>query len=274
RYNNYLKLINMKIFKRIYLILLIVITLIAIGVLLYPSVSNYINNKYAVNTISEYKNSIKNTSEDRLNELVEKSRIYNIDIAKGITPKDKFESGYMLGYIDIPKINVKLPIYEGTSQEILKKGVGVIEGTSIPIGGENTHSVLSAHTGFTTQKLFTDIDQLKKGDLFYINIFDMRLTYEVDDINIVKPNDTSKIRIYPNKDYVTLLTCYPYGVNTKRLLVRGERVFPKDDNLNKIENSINHNKLSFNKKLIFIVIILTLICILITIIAALLKRKN
>ncbi|HAT4274303.1 TPA: class C sortase [Clostridium perfringens] len=264
----------MKIFKRIYLILLIVITLIAIGVLLYPSVSNYINNKYAVNTISEYKNSIKNTSEDRLNELVEKSRIYNIDIAKGITPKDKFESGYMLGYINIPKINVELPIYEGTSKEILKKGVGVIEGTSIPIGDENTHSVLSAHTGFTTQKLFTDIDQLKKGDLFYINIFDMRLTYEVDDINIVKPNDTSKIRIYPNKDYVTLLTCYPYGVNTKRLLVRGERVFPKDDNLNKIENSINHNKLSFNKKLIFIVIILTLICILITIIAALLKRKN
>ncbi|BDU93791.1 hypothetical protein [Clostridium perfringens] len=114
----------MKIFKRIYLILLIVITLIAMEFYLYPSVSNYINNKYAVNTISEYKNSIKNTSEDRLNELVEKSRIYNIDIAKGITPKDKFESGYMLGYINIPKINVELPIYEGTSKEILKKGVG------------------------------------------------------------------------------------------------------------------------------------------------------
>ncbi|SQC85082.1 sortase [Clostridium perfringens] len=261
----------MKIFKRIYLILLIVITLIAIGVLLYPSISNYINNKYAVNTISEYKNSIKNTSEDRLSELVEKSRIYNIDIAKGITPKDKFESGYMLGYIDIPKINVELPIYEGTSKDVLKKGVGVLERTSIPIGGENTHSVLSAHTGFTTQKLFTDIDQLKKGDLFYINIFDMRLAYEVDDINIVKPNDTSKIQIYPNKDYVTLLTCYPYGLNTERLLVRGERVFQKDDNFNKIDNSINNNKY-INKELMFISIILILFFIIVIIM--ILKIKN
>ncbi|WP_283699978.1 class C sortase [Clostridium perfringens] len=263
----------MKIFKRIYLILLILITLIAIGVLLYPSVSNYINNKYAVNTISEYKNSIKNTSEDRLNELVEKSRIYNIDIAKGITPKDKFESVYMFGYIDIPKINVKLPIYEGTSKDVLKKGVGVLEGTSIPIGGENTHSVLSAHTGFTTQKLFTDIDQLKKGDLFYINIFDMRLAYEVDDINIVKPNDTSKIQIYHNKDYITLLTCYPYGLNTERLLVRGERVFQKDDNFNKAENLVNENNIRYiNKELIFISIILILFFIIVIIM--ILKIKN
>lgn len=263
----------MKIFKRIYLILLIVITLIAIGVLLYPSVSNYINNKYAVNTISEYKNSIKNTSEDRLNELVEKSRIYNIDIAKGITPKDKFESGYMLGYIDIPKINVKLPIYEGTSQEILKKGVGVIEGTSIPIGGENTHSVLSAHTGFTTQKLFTDIDQLKEGDLFYIDIFDINLTYKVDDISIVKPNDTNKIKVYPNKDYVTLLTCYPYGINTERLLVRGERVFQKDTNSNTVDNPVNDiskNKY-INKELIILSSVLLIFSVLVIIL--ILKRK-
>ncbi|WP_283702886.1 class C sortase [Clostridium perfringens] len=263
----------MKIFKRIYLILIIIITLIAIGLLLYPSISNYINNKYAVNTISEYKNSIKNTSEDRLNELVEKSRIYNIDIAKGITPKDKFESGYMLGYIDIPKINVKLPIYEGTSKEILKKGVGVIEGTSIPIGGENTHSVLSAHTGFITQKLFTDIDQLKKGDLFYINIFDMNLTYKVDDISIVKPNDTSKIKVYPNKDYVTLLTCYPYGINTERLLVRGERLFQKDTNSNKVDNSVNDiSKIKYiNKELIIISLVLIIFSILVIIL--ILKRK-
>lgn len=263
----------MKIFKKIYLILIIILTLIAIGILLYPSISNYINNKYAVNTILEYKNSIKNTSEDRLNELVEKSRIYNIDIAKGITPKDKFESGYMLGYINIPKINVELPIYEGTSKEILKKGVGVIEGTSIPIGGKNTHAVLSAHTGLTTQKLFTDIDQLKKGDLFYINIFDINLTYKVDDISIVNPNDTSKIKIYNNKDYVTLLTCYPYGVNTERLLVRGERIV-QNENFEEIDSLVNENgeKMHINKRIFFVSLVLVLFFALVVIVV--LKRKN
>lgn len=257
----------MKILKRIYLILLIVIALIAIGVLLYPSIANYINNKYAVNTISEYEDTIEKISEDKLNKLAEKARIYNMDIAKDIKPKDKFESGYMLGYIDIPKINIKLPIYEGTSKEILKKGVGVIEGTSIPIGGKNTHSVLSAHTGLVTQKLFTDIDQLKKGDLFYIDIFDMNLTYKVDDISIVKPNDTSKIKVYPNKDYVTLLTCYPYGINTERLLVRGERVFLENNNSKQIDSNVNYNVETrcINKELIIISSVLIIFIVLVII---------
>lgn len=265
----------MKIFKRIYLILLIVITLIAIGVLLYPSVSNYINNKYAVSTITKYEKDIENTEKEEINKLMKKAVMYNSDIARGIISKSKFENGYMLGYVDIPKINIKLPIYEGTSDEVLKKGVGVIDGTSIPIGGESTHSVLSAHTGLTTQKLFTDIDQLKEGDFFYINIFGERLAYKVDEINIVKPNDTSKINISPNKDYVTLLTCYPYGINTERLLVRGERVFQKDDNFNKAENLVNDNNSRYiNKELIFIVGVLTLFLILIIIVILRRKIKN
>ncbi|WP_181481580.1 class C sortase [Clostridium perfringens] len=173
------------------------------------------------------------------------------------------------------KINIKLPIYERTSDEVLKKGVGVIDGTSIPIGGESTHSVLSAHTGLTTQKLFTNIDQLKEGDFFYINIFGERLAYKVDEINIVKPNDTSKINISPNKDYVTLLTCYPYGINTERLLVRGERVFQKDYNFNKAENLVNDNNSRYiNKELIFIVGVLTLFLILIIIVILRRKIKN
>ncbi|WP_415280490.1 class C sortase [Clostridium perfringens] len=252
--------------------LLILITLIAIGVLLYPSVSNYINNKYAVSTITKYEKDIENTEKEEINKLMKKAVMYNSDIARGIISKSKFENGYMLGYVDIPKINIKLPIYEGTSDEVLKKGVGVIDGTSIPIGGESTHSVLSAHTGLTTQKLFTDIDQLKEGDFFYINIFGERLAYKVDEINIVKPNDTSKINISPNKDYVTLLTCYPYGINTERLLVRGERVFQKDDNFNKAENLVNDNNSRYiNKELIFIVGVLTLFLILIIIV--ILRRK-
>ncbi|AMN30880.1 TPA: class C sortase [Clostridium perfringens] len=255
--------------------LLILITLIAIGVLLYPSVSNYINNKYAVSTITKYEKDIENTEKEEINKLMKKAVMYNSDIARGIISKSKFENGYMLGYVDIPKINIKLPIYEGTSDEVLKKGVGVIDGTSIPIGGESTHSVLSAHTGLTTQKLFTDIDQLKEGDFFYINIFGERLAYKVDEINIVKPNDTSKINISPNKDYVTLLTCYPYGINTERLLVRGERVFQKDDNFNKAENLVNDNNSRYiNKELIFIVGVLTLFLILIIIVILRRKIKN
>ncbi|WP_338730437.1 class C sortase [Clostridium perfringens] len=265
----------MKILKRIYLMLLILITLIAIGVLLYPSVSNYINNKYAVSTITKYEKDIENIEKEEINKLMKKAVMYNSDIARGIISKSKFENGYMLGYVDIPKINIKLPIYEGTSDEVLKKGVGVIDGTSIPIGGESTHSVLSAHTGLTTQKLFTDIDQLKEGDFFYINIFGERLAYKVDEINIVKPNDTSKINISPNKDYVTLLTCYPYGINTERLLVRGERVFQKDDNFNKAENLVNDNNSRYiNKELIFIVGVLTLFLILIIIVILRRKIKN
>ncbi|EDS79333.1 class C sortase (plasmid) [Clostridium perfringens] len=261
----------MKILKRIYLMLLILITLIAIGVLLYPSVSNYINNKYAVSTITKYEKDIENTEKEEINKLMKKAVMYNSDIARGIISKSKFEIGYMLGYVDIPKINIKLPIYEGTSDEVLKKGVGVIDGTSIPIGGESTHSVLSAHTGLTTQKLFTDIDQLKEGDFFYINIFGERLAYKVDEINIVKPNDTSKINISPNKDYVTLLTCYPYGINTERLLVRGERIFQKDTNSNKVDNSVNDiNKNRYiNKKLI----IISLVLIIFSVLVIILKRK-
>ncbi|WP_139312300.1 sortase, partial [Clostridium perfringens] len=151
-----------------------------------------------------------------------------------------------------------------------------IEGTSIPIGGDNTHSVLSAHTGFTTQKLFTDIDQLKEGDLFYINIFDMNLTYKVDDISIVKPNDTNKIKVYPNKDYVTLLTCYPYGINTERLLVRGERVFQKDTNSNKVDNSVNDISKNryINKELIIISSVLIIFSVLLIILILKRKTKN
>lgn len=267
------KYTDMKILKRIYLMIIIIITLIAIGVLLYPSISNYINNKYAVSTITKYEKDIENTEKEEINKLMKKAIMYNSDIARGIISKSKFENGYMLGYVDIPKINIKLPIYEGTSDEVLKKGVGVIDGTSIPIGGENTHSVLSAHTGLTTQKLFTDIDQLKEGDFFYINIFGERLAYKVDEINIVKPNDTSKINISPNKDYVTLLTCYPYGINTERLLVRGERVFQKDDNFNKAESLVNDNNSKYtNKELIFIVGVLTLFLILIIIVILRIKK--
>lgn len=133
----------------------------------------------------------------------------------------------IMGYIEIPEINVFLPVYHGTSQEVLEHGVGHLKNTSLPVGGKDTHCVLSAHTGLSDKKLFTDLVLLKKGDFFYIQVLNRRLAYEVDQIRVVEPEDTSLLRILPEKDLVTLITCTPYGVNSHRLLVRGHRVMEK-----------------------------------------------
>ena len=133
----------------------------------------------------------------------------------------------IMGYIEIPEIDVFLPVYHGTSQEVLKQGVGHLKNTSLPVGGKDTHCVLSAHTGLSDKKLFTDLILLKEGDFFYLQILSRRLAYEVDQIRVVRPDDTSLLRIIPEKDLVTLVTCTPYGVNSHRLLVRGHRVSEK-----------------------------------------------
>ena len=130
----------------------------------------------------------------------------------------------MIGYITIDKIKVELPIYHGTSEEVLSKSVGHLEGSSLPVGGIGTHSVLSAHRGLPSSKLFTDLDKLEIGDIFTINILNQMLTYEIDKITIVKPNEIEGLKIEEGKDYITLLTCTPYGINTHRLLVRGTRI--------------------------------------------------
>lgn len=161
--------------KRIYFSILILITLIALGFLLYPSFSNYINNKFAVSTISDYTEKINNVKDEEVDDLIKNINKYNYDLFNGTAENElpdclNIHEGDVLGYIEIPSINIKLPIYYGTSVDILKKGVGVLEGTSLPVGGENTHSVLSAHTGLANQKLFTDIDKLKDGDVFYLHI--------------------------------------------------------------------------------------------------------
>ncbi len=151
------------------------ITLIALGFLLYPSFSNYINNKFAVSTISDYTEKINKVNDEEVDGLIKNINTYNFYLFNGTAEYQlqdylNIHEGAFLGYIEIPSINIKLPIYYGTSVDILKKGVGVLEGTSLPVGGENTHSVLSAHTGLANQKLFTDIDKLKDGDVFYFLI--------------------------------------------------------------------------------------------------------
>lgn len=264
--------------KKLYFIILILITLIALGFLLYPSFSNYINNKFAVSTISDYTKKVDNINNDELDSLIKKINKYNEDLFKGTAnnnlPSDlNIEQGSVLGYIEIPSINIKLPIYFGTDVETLKKGVGMLEGTSIPVGGANTHSVLAAHTGLTNQKLFTDIDKLKDGDVFYLHVFKKDLAYKVDKIEVVHPDQINDLKIIDGKDYVTLLTCYPYGVNTERLLVRGERTKltpAKAEEVQKEISTFNHS----NQNLILIVIGLLSILIVILIIFLVMKIKS
>ncbi|NGT10997.1 class C sortase [Clostridium perfringens] len=264
--------------KRIYFSILILITLIALGFLLYPSFSNYINNKFAVSTISDYTEKINNVKNEEVDDLIKNINKYNYDLFNGTAENElpdclNIHEGDVLGYIEIPSINIKLPIYYGTSVDILKKGVGVLEGTSLPVGGENTHSVLSAHTGLANQKLFTDIDKLKDGDVFYLHILKKDLAYKVDQIKVVHPDEIDELKISDGKDYVTLLTCYPYGINTERLLVRGERTDLSPSNVEQVQKEIstfNHS----NENLILIVIILISVLIIIFLLFLIMKFKG
>ena len=264
--------------KRIYFSILILITLIALGFLLYPSFSNYINNKFAVSTISDYTEKINNVKDQEVDDLIKNINKYNYDLFNGTAENQlpeylNIHEGDVLGYIEIPSINIKLPIYYGTSVDILKKGVGVLEGTSLPVGGENTHSVLSAHTGLANQKLFTDIDKLKDGDVFYLHILKKDLAYKVNQIKVVHPDEIDELKISDEKDYVTLLTCYPYGINTERLLVRGERTDLSPSNVEQVQKEIstfNHS----NENLILIVIILISVLIIIFLLFLIMKFKG
>ena len=264
--------------KRIYFSILILITLIALGFLLYPSFSNYINNKFAVSTISDYTEKINNVKDEEVDDLIKNINKYNYDLFNGTAENElpdylNVHEGDVLGYIEIPSINIKLPIYYGTSVDILKKGVGVLEGTSLPVGGENTHSVLSAHTGLANQKLFTDIDKLKDGDVFYLHILKKDLAYKVNQIKVVHPDEIDDLKISEDKDYVTLLTCYPYGINTERLLVRGERTDLSPSNVEQVQKEIstfNHS----NENLILIVIILISVLIIIFLLFLIMKFKG
>ena len=216
--------------------LMILFFFIGLLTLFYPSLSNYYNEKKQSRMISNYENIINGNNFIDFEKEKESAINYNIALSKIKEPLlnyDRLNNYYdllninkdgMMGYITIEKIKVELPIYHGTSNEVLNSSVGHIEGSSLPIGGLTTHSVLSAHRGLPSAKLFTNLDRLEIGDTFKITILDEVLTYQVDKIVIVKPNNRDNIKIEENKDYITLLTCTPYGINTHRLLVRGVRI--------------------------------------------------
>ena len=208
----------------------------ALGLMLYPLAGELLNEKYHSDVETTYTAVIADTDDAELTVQREAAQQYNAMLSDAATITEGGASapplayvqqltvGGAMAYVDIPKINVYLPVQHGTDADTLEKSVGHVVGTSLPVGGSSTHAVLSAHSGLASSKLFSDIDQLAVGDVFYIRVLGDTLVYEVDSIHTVLPTDTSLLQIEDGKDYVTLVTCTPFGVNTHRLLVRGHRI--------------------------------------------------
>lgn len=236
-------------------LILATIFLTGLGVFFYPTISNYLLERSQTMVINEYQSSVEQIAEQEKSELKEQINEYNNSLdSSTLTLSDPFSEeevtsgnavdaagnsvfdvmlsmlGESIATLSIPKINLEAPIYQGTSENILQKGIGLNSGSSIPLGGQGTHAVLTGHRGLPTAKLFTDLPELVIGDKFYIETVDEKLAYEVDQILTVEPDDTDALSIDPNEDYVTLVTCTPYMVNSHRLFVRGHRIpYTEDD---------------------------------------------
>lgn len=223
--------------KRLSNAIFILAVLIGLSFLLYPTISDYINKLHQSKAIDEYVKNVAVLEKDDYDKLWEEVHAYNADTADRADPftqTDAQKAVYdkllniigtgMMGYIEIPSINCNLPIYHGTSNSVLQRAIGHIDWTSLPAGRKNTHSVLSGHRGLPSAKLFTNLSNVVVGDIFVIRVLNETLTYEVDQILTVEPEDTSALQIVKDKDLCTLVTCTPYGINTHRLLVRGHRI--------------------------------------------------
>ena len=218
-------------------LILILIGLVGVGLLVYPSFADWYNSFHQSRAVASYVEAVSKLDKMDYDAYLSAAEDYNKELAKtgnqwelSEKQKEKYEklldvtgTGIM-GYIDIPKIQITLPIYHGVDEAILQVAIGHLAGTSLPVGGKNTHCVVSGHRGLPSAKLFTDLDQMKEGDTFTMTVLDRTVTYEVDQIRIVEPTDLSNLQIEKDKDLCTLVTCTPYGINTHRLLVRGHRV--------------------------------------------------
>ena len=228
--------------KKMFTICTVLLFLAALCLTLYPLISNYVNQKYASQIHTAYQEVMEQVDDAALLRTKELAVAYNRSIVPGASTEDAYSQEGLLaasadydsqlniagngimGYVEIPKISVNLPIYHGTENDSLERGIGHLLGSSLPVGGESTHTILSGHSGMASQKMFTDLEQLTVGDVFYLHVLDETLAYQVAEINTVLPYDTSLLGIVPGEDLCTLVTCTPYGVNTHRLLVRGSRI--------------------------------------------------
>lgn len=218
-------------------LLLILVLLAGLSLLLYPSVSDYWNSFHQTRAIATYAEEVANLNQDQYDEIWAATKAYNASLVErdnayllSDAQKEEYQqllnvSGLgVMGYIEIPSIDCSLPIYHGTEESVLQIAVGHLDWSSLPVGGESTHCVLSGHRGLPSAKLFTNLDKLREGDIFLLRILDEVLTYEVDQILIVEPQEVGALQIVEGQDYCTLVTCTPYGINTHRLLVRGHRI--------------------------------------------------
>lgn len=263
---------------KIFFISLCVLAAVGIGFLIYPNIADYINSKSNETVIKNYSESTQTMSDDEIDNELAKAQNFNELLAKSALndeEKDEYNAAMseyenILNYddimctIEIPKINVDLPVYHDSTnrEEKLKKGCVHLANTSLPIGGASTHAVISAHSGYPEQVFFDELDKLQIGDTFKINVLNKTLTYKVCEINIVDPDDSSKLEIENGKDYVTLVTCYPYSINTHRLCVRGERVedtITDSATADEVISNDNHNDLT----LVFIILGISLLVVLI-----------
>lgn len=216
--------------------------LLALGITMYPLISTWYNERHQSEIHTHYVEVVENADKSEIITARRKANEYNASIVPGAMIEESFTQEAMLaaaedydnqlnlggdgimGYVEIPLIKVNLPIYHGTDSETLDAGIGHLLGTSLPVGGNSTHTVLTAHSGMANQKLFSDLDKLKKGDVFYLRVLDENLAYQVAEINTVLPHESELLEIAEGEDYCTLVTCTPFGINTHRLLVRGTRI--------------------------------------------------
>jgi len=257
--------------KKIIRIILIITFFLGLSILLYPFISQFWNTKISTKAITDYEGMLKKIKIEDYTNMYTLGDNYNKELFNLTYPLVEYkkipnynelfniDNTGMMGYISIDKIKVKLPIYHTTSSSVLNTSVGHLEGTSLPIGGKSTHSVLSAHRGLPSATLFTNLNKLEIGDIFVITILDRKLTYQVDNIVIVEPNDIENLEIIENEDYVTLITCTPYGLNTHRLLVRGTRI----ENIKELELVVISEAYKIDKLIVTLVITIPILLVLI-----------
>ena len=272
---------------RMFTSILVGVMLVGIGLLAYPSLADYWNSFHQSRAVISYAENVANMQTDDYDQILESARGYNTALAQqGINwwLTDEAKAAYneelnidgsgIMGYINIQKIHVTLPIYHGTDEAILQTSIGHLQGSSLPVGGESTHCLLSGHRGLPSARLFTDLDKLKEGDTFTLTVLNETLTYEVDHIWIVEPEDLTHLAIEEGQDLCTLITCTPYGINTHRLLVRGHRIANADGDAMIIADAIQIRPVFIAPFLAVPILLLLLIYVLISTAAGKRSRKD
>lgn len=263
--------------RKVTSVILALMLLVGIGLLAYPSVSNYWNSFHSSKVIVSYNDAVDQANQEHLAQMFQEAQGYNQKLLERGEPfqlskeqQAEYESllnlngDGIIGYVEVPSINVSLPIYHGSGEAELQVGCGHLEWSSLPVGGKNTHCVLSGHRGLPSAKLLSDLDQVREGDIFYVDVLDQTLTYEVDQILIVEPQDTSALTVVKGEDLCTLVTCTPYGINSHRLLVRGHRIKTPFDGSRLMADAVQIEPLIVAAALAAIMIVIALIYVLLS----------